>query len=259
MPPWVKQRVLITVRTYPVPARKGIEVSCTAGVTDQGRWIRLFPIPYRFLDEDRRFRKYQWIDVDTLKAPNDQRAESYNLNHETISIGATVPPDREWQARRAVLQPLIAQSLCALQKAQTATLGLIKPRKINRLVIEATDPNWTLEQLGRLQQLDLFHKSPAQLLEKLPYAFKYEFTCEEPECRGHSMTCTDWEMGQSYRRWRNTYGDEWERAFRTKYEAEMTDRFDTHFFVGNLHQYPNAWIIVGLFYPPKQLIGDLFA
>jgi hypothetical protein len=26
---------------------------------------------------------------------------------------------------------------------------------------------------------------------------------------------------------------------------------DTHFYVGTIHQYPNAWIIVGLFYPPK--------
>ena len=38
----------------------------------------------------------------------------------------------------------------------------------------------------------------------------------------------------------------------------MIDKLDTHFFVGNLHQYPNAWQIVGLFYPPKQLVRDLF-
>jgi hypothetical protein len=25
---------------------------------------------------------------------------------------------------------------------------------------------------------------------------------------------------------------------------------DLHFFVGNLHQYPGTWIVVGLFYPP---------
>jgi hypothetical protein len=60
---WSTKRVLITVRTYPVPAQKGIEVSCTAGVTSDGEWIRLFPIPYRFLTADQRFTKYQWIEV----------------------------------------------------------------------------------------------------------------------------------------------------------------------------------------------------
>jgi hypothetical protein len=35
---WIKKRVLITVRTYPTPAKKGIEVSCTAGITDDGKW-----------------------------------------------------------------------------------------------------------------------------------------------------------------------------------------------------------------------------
>ena len=54
---------LIVVRTYPTPARKGIEVSCTAAITDQGEWLRLFPVPYRFLKLDKRIQKYQWITI----------------------------------------------------------------------------------------------------------------------------------------------------------------------------------------------------
>jgi hypothetical protein len=48
-------------------------------------------------------------------------------------------------------------------------------------------------------------------------------------------------------------------AFRQCYETEMIDRFDTHFYVGNLHQFPNAWIVIGLFYPPPQNMNDLFS
>jgi len=70
--------------------------------------------------------------------------------------------------------------------------------------------------------------------------------------------CTDWEMGQAYRRWRRDYGADWERVFRQRFEAEMIDKFDTHFFVGTVHQHPNNWIIVGLFYPPKLATADLF-
>src|ERR1700682_1698027 len=74
----IKKRVLITVRTYPVPATKGVEVSCTAGVTDDGKWIRLFPLPYRLLDDENKFRKYQWINVKSAKARHDSRPESFN-------------------------------------------------------------------------------------------------------------------------------------------------------------------------------------
>jgi hypothetical protein len=70
---WSTKRVLITVRTYPVPVHRGIEVSCTAGVTSDGNWIRLFRIPYRFLNPDQRFTKYQWIEVDATRARGDAR------------------------------------------------------------------------------------------------------------------------------------------------------------------------------------------
>jgi len=72
------------------------------------------------------------------------------------------------------------------------------------------------------------------------------------------MMCTDWEMGESYRRSRKRYGDKWEKSFRQKYETQMINDFETHFFVGTVHQYPNNWIIVGLFYPPLATTGDLF-
>ena len=94
-------------------------------------------------------------------------------------------------------------------------------------------------------------------MEKIPFDFKYEFTCGDVECNSHTMMCTDWEMGEAYRRWRVEYRDGWEAAFRNRFEKEMIEKFDTHFFVGTVHQYPGSWIIVGLFYPPKPK-PDLF-
>jgi len=43
--------------------------------------------------------------------------------------------------------------------------------------------------------------------------------------------------------WRRRYGDNWETKFRQKYEVQMIAN-DTHFYVGTVHQYPKAWIIV---------------
>jgi hypothetical protein len=63
-----QKRVLIAVKTYPTPASKGAEVSCTAGITDDRKWIRLFPIPFRFMGGDKQFKKYQWIEISMKKA-----------------------------------------------------------------------------------------------------------------------------------------------------------------------------------------------
>ena len=78
------------------------------------------------------------------------------------------------------------------------------------------------------------------------------------QCKGHKIMCTDWEMRQSYRSWRYTYGSRWEQKFREKYEREMIQERDTYFYVGTMHQHPNRWIIFGLFYPPRPATPDLF-
>jgi len=66
-------------------------------------------------------------------------------------------------------------------------------------------------------------------------------------------------MGQSYRKWVQEYGEDgWEEKFRQRYETEMIQKKETHFFVGTLKRYPWVWIIVGLFYPPLPQQGGLF-
>jgi hypothetical protein len=259
---WVKKRVLITVRTYPTPAHKGIEVSCTAGITSDGEWIRIFPVPYRFLDPDKRFTKYQWIDVDVTKPRGDQRSESYTLNIPSIRVGETVSTVDNWRQRRDLIFPLKRESLCQIMREREQdgpTLGIFKPAEIKRLVITPVSPQWTPEQQAILsQQLLGFEKMPKTQLEKIPFEFRYEFRCADSSCRGHRMLCTDWEMGQSYRSWRAEHASKWEAKFRHRYEAEMIQKNDTHFYVGTLHGHPKNWIIVGLYYPVRQKTGDLF-
>lgn len=94
------------------------------------------------------------------------------------------------------------------------------------------------------------------MLEKIPFSFQYQFYCDDPECvNGHKLIRTDWEMGESWRKWKGAYGDQWEAKFRQRYEEEMIGKYDTHVYVGTLDKYPNVWIIVGLFYPPQMKAG----
>ncbi len=259
---WTTKRILITARTYPVPAQKGVEVSCTGGITDEGQWIRLFPVPYRLLDRDKRFRKYQWIEARVSKAA-DGRPESYTLDLDSIGIlTEPLPTENAWAARREIVFPLKSNSMCGLQSDRDArgypTLGFIKPERITRLRIDQDRGEWTPAELARLRQMTLWRNAPAQELEKVPYRFAYEYECAEPNCGGHDQICTDWEMGQAWRKWSRDYGSNWESKFRDRFERGMADGPDTHFYVGTIHRHPNAWIIVGLWYAPSETQPRLF-
>lgn len=259
MAEWTEKQVLITVRTYPVPSAKDIEVSCTAAITLSGDWIRLFPVRYRFLKRDKRFRKYDLVNI-RLKRASDGRPESYNPDPDSIEIISHVGPGKNWAERRKIILRSKASSICWLQNElasnpKAATLGIFKPANIKRLIIEPDDPHWTPDQLAKLKQAEqanMFGSEPnPPELEKIPYKFSYKYTCGAPDCKDHTMLCTDWEMGEAYRSWRTKYGPQgWEAKFRQRFETEMKSKFDTHFYVGTVHEYPNSWIIVGLFYPP---------
>ena len=57
-------RVLITVKTYPTLSETHTELVCTAGFREDGTMIRIYPVPFRMLNEYQKYKKYQWISID---------------------------------------------------------------------------------------------------------------------------------------------------------------------------------------------------
>lgn len=256
MSEYEKKKILITVKTYPLPSKKTIEASCTAGITEDGKWIRLFPLPFRHLASSKQFKKYQWIETSITKA-TDPRPESYKIDIDSIRlIDKPISTSENWKYRKEIVLPLVSPSLCYLQSNQHKTgisLGIFKPRCINELIIEPEETaEWTKEELARLNQQSMFDKQYVTPLEKVPFKFKYRFFCHEPDCQGHNLSFTDWEAGQAYRNFRKLYGRQWETQFKKKFEYEMTFDNETYFYVGTTRAHPNAWIIIGLFYPKKE-------
>src|SRR5258705_7176596 len=180
MPPKEIKRALIVARTYPVPSEGEIESSCTAAITDQGEWLRIFPVPWRLLPEDQQFRKYQWVDLTVTKAKADSRRESHHLHPDGVKIVSRVlSTAKGWQARKQVVLPLRAHCLCCLTKERDAqfypTLGIIRPESIVRLRIGQDAPAWSEAQRAMLRQQHFFALAPQRELEKIPFKFYYEF------------------------------------------------------------------------------------
>ncbi|HEY78528.1 MAG TPA: hypothetical protein G4O09_05375 [Dehalococcoidia bacterium] len=257
MSAYEKKKILITVKTYPLPSKKTIEASCTAGITEDGKWIRLFPLPFRHLESSKQFKKYQWIEASVTKA-KDPRPESYKIDIDSISLlGKPMPTYNNWLYRKEIILPLESRSLCDLQNTQgetDITLSIFKPRCINELIIEPEEvPHWTEDELATLNQQSMFDKKYVVPLEKIPFKFKYRFLCGDSNCSGHILSVTDWEVGQAYRKFRKLYRQGWEYQFRKKFGYDMIYNFDTHFYVGTTRAHKHTWIIIGIFYPHKEV------
>ena len=79
---WERKKILIWGKTRPELSKTHKETVCTGGVfEDTKKFVRLYPIPLRYLDDERYFKKYQWIEADVRKAMRDARTESYNIRY----------------------------------------------------------------------------------------------------------------------------------------------------------------------------------
>jgi hypothetical protein len=85
--------VLITAMTYPLPSQSCQEVVCTAGITEAGEWVRLYPVDYRYQPKERQFHKYQWVEValEPRGSGNDNRKEHFPYNTWLV-LGVFWPP-----------------------------------------------------------------------------------------------------------------------------------------------------------------------
>jgi len=254
--PYETKTLLVTVKTYPTPSAKYIETTCVSGITDDGHWIRLHPVHFHSLREAHQFRRYSWIRVRVNKATRDGRPESYHLDPESVEILRVVPTTNEWQERRAIVDPMLSRSVEDLwdqQEAHHTSLGVIRPKCIKCLSIEPTEHHWLPEQLAKLDQQDLFSRRELPRLEKIPFRVRYEFSCDDTRCKGHEMQVFDWEVAQSFRRWRwGKMREEWEEQFRDMYDYQVRHVFDSLFFLGTLAKYPKNWIIGGIFFAPRK-------
>ena len=75
----MKEKILITVKSYPTLSKKYAELVCTAGVNETGQWRRIYPVQFRQLNIEEKYKKYQWIEVELKKSTSDSRPETYQV------------------------------------------------------------------------------------------------------------------------------------------------------------------------------------
>jgi len=261
--PWV-EKILILAKTYPSPSARYAETSCIAGISQEGKMRRLFPVPFRLLQDAQQFKKWQWIEARIKKAANDHRPESHSLYIDGIRCTDVIDTKGAWAGRKLWLEkiPSFANADTMEQARQKTglSLALIGPvRLVDIDMIAAKHAQWTSEELAKLQQAQmqsgLFSEDEAKTqiktLRKLPFDFYYQYACAAPE--GENMyrnKIIDWEAGALFWNCYKNYGNGWQTPFRTKLLHDMESK-ELFFLMGNQHRFPNQWLIISLIYPPK--------
>ncbi len=251
-----KKKVLITVKTYPMPSATHQELVCTAGVLEDGSLIRLYPISFRYQPYWQWYKKYQWIEVIAKKNERDPRKESWRPKMESIRvIGEPLSTKNCWAERKKYVLAKATRSMEELQEAQernNISLGIVRPAKVLDFVIEPSEPDWKPQWKKVFAQNRLF--GPGQKpLERIPFRFSYKFKCYDSRCNGHTMMIEDWEVGELYRKMRNKYGNPDKAAEKVKqrfFSRMCAEDIDTHFFVGTVLAH-RTWIVLGVFWPKK--------
>ena len=256
-------RVLITVKTYPIPSSTYDELVCTAGVTESGDLVRLYPINFRDLPFSQQYKKYQWIEVMASRhVGRDARKESYRPDCDSIRLLGTPISSNpgNWRERAKFALARKAASIEELRKGQEidrTSLGVFRPKKVHDLVISDDDPDWKPAFKAELAQARLWETRTISLEppRKVPFKFHYKFECDDERCSGHKMMIEDWEVGALFWRLVNQ-GCSYEDAaimVRRKFLDEICNADkNTHFFVGTILAYPKSWVVIGVFYPKME-------
>jgi hypothetical protein len=274
----MKMKVLILVKTYPAISSKYGETVCTAGITEDGKWIRIYPLPFRKIPTECQFKKYDWIEIDLKHNESDFRPESFRPNsfNDIKVVGHIEADGKSWYERRKYVLKNVYTNLAKLIKEAKAkeictSLAVFKPTKIVDFTIEESTRNWDKKKLHYLESVklqgSLFENENEhdienfEVVDKVPYKFSFEFE-DDSGVRSKLMN-EDWEVGALY--WntlKDCKGNEKEACekVREKYFNDFAKTKDYYFYLGTQKKHhfisPNPFII-GDFHP-KFIEPNLF-
>lgn len=252
--------VLITVKAAPNPSAKSGETVCVAGLglthgRTESQWIRLYPINFRFLEQDQRFKKYDIVRVRATPAAGDSRTESWRPDMSTMTVVEHVPP---WARRRALLDPVATNTMCGLFRANQDTaaapsLGLVPVRQVLGLRV-TPHLGWSDAEQAKINsyvsQLDLFDDTDKTPLEAPSFEGRYRWKCFDRQCRTHEQTIIDWEFVALQRRLRGLPDAEVHAALQEKFVAMMFKApRRPAFYVGNQAKRHHVFHVLGVYYP----------
>lgn len=255
---------MITVKASPEPSKAYVDTVCVAGVilADELQWVRIYPVAFRHLESEQRFRKFEVIEVDLNPSPRDSRKESRRPVWDTLarqSNGGSVP----LKARGPILEKLIGPSMCDLRAGVVAdltaqSLGLVGVREMKSLIFEKHG-DWSPAQATSMKlamsQPDILSEADETPMLVAPrFKVKYRYLCTSPICNWHEQRILDWELNALQFHNRRMSDDDLRSLITKKFLDEMWNKtVRTYLFVGNFADIVKRknFSVLGVYKPPR--------
>ena len=279
------KRVFIVAITIPTPSNKYIETSCTAGIDDEGNWIRLYPVPLRRMQSNPEacYRKYEWIDVETMLPSNDRRPESRKCQFNSIRrLGQRIGTENNWRERKNIVLKTktgVYQDFDKLledadRKNIKVSLAVFKPTKVLDCIVKEKRVDKIDAELAKQIPImesyipDLF-EDDKHFIQSSPMLLEVQYVFEDCNGKKHKMGILDWEVYELFRHYYDPSKPQSiavaKEKILQKYRDEFISEKDLYFILGtrkkdHLQGFgKNPFSIIGVFYPKKddQLEFDL--
>ncbi len=256
-----RTKILVTVKTYPLLSSKYTETVCTAGFREEGKWIRIYPVPFRNLDKNQQFKKYQWIEVDIIKDAKDPRPESYKLAGD-IKLLHCLDTQKSWEERKKLVLSKVYYNLDTLihearDTKHSTSLATFKPKRLIGFSVERDTSLKTRSQKLKILKQQISKEQAERLVKAVPFKFYYTFV--DQLGKRSKLQILDWEIYQLCRKLIRIYGTRRAKIaniLREKYLNQLPKTRDIYLFLGtskywHIRRSNNPFMIVGIFYPPK--------
>ena len=254
-----KDECFILIKAQPHRSSTYFETVCCAGVGRDGMWRRQYPVPFRILDGNQKFNRWDWIKYEYVPGRHDKRKESQKVIANSLEVTGTIKRSE----RASFLNPLVRQSFDEAD-AKGESLTLLRPKIIRldyreKSLADLQEETRKHEELAN--QLSLFDAT-ARPIKPCPMQFILHWTDQDGKKRKHEND--DWETSAAYNRFSREHGhDRAIEILKEKYEdqyfkAGLVLGFSTHSRRNITYGMKNQWLLVGLIRLDFETQDDFF-
>jgi hypothetical protein len=236
-----ESEAIVLIKAAPQAGHRHGETVCCAGVGLDGKWLRLYPVSFRTLDDGQKFGRWDRVHFRWKVPSDDLRIESRRIDQDSIEIVGELRKSE----RERFLAPLIRTSL-EVERRANRSLALLKTKilafrpekkKAKDLAAEAS-------RFAALHaQANLFTTKSLIPYEPCPYHFKYKYETDDGVREG---TCQDWEIEATYYKWAKEFGDAQALDRMCNVFGEQYPKKGMLLAMGTHSQYPDTWLINGV-------------
>lgn len=242
---------MVNCKTYPAVSKKYIETVCTGGVQASGEFVRLYPVPFRLLDENEKYDRWDLVRVQAYKDTKDTRPESWHLMQGTpIEFVEKISTEkRRWEW----MQHTVHSSTDAMS-SKGITNGCVEIEPIE-FYWKADDQELSKSQMQVVQQQNLFVSSDVlQLLADRPkwqYRLKYREVGTGKEVDSKVLA---WSYYQGIRQNLKKMSEkEALEATADRVRQSIFNSKKTIFGIFGTHSRFNHWMISAIYHVPTKI------